>query len=95
MSTRTVDRMMWIGRQVVEADVAGASAASDQRPLPLCGQNEPLGVEVRPRRGGDGRRETRFSQRNAYLNVRIPQEKQNALEEAPEADSIPSGEARQ
>jgi hypothetical protein len=36
-----------------------------------------------------------FSERNAYLNVRIPTGKRNALEEAPEADSIPSGEARQ
>ena len=42
-----------------------------------------------------GRHETRFSERNAYLNVRIPPGKQNALEETPEADSIPSGEARQ
>src|SRR6516165_4916587 len=38
---------------------------------------------------------TRFSERNAYLNARIPPGKQNALEEAPEADSIPSGEARE
>ena len=38
---------------------------------------------------------TRFSKRNAYLNVRIPPGKQNALEEAPEADSIPLSEARQ
>jgi hypothetical protein len=37
----------------------------------------------------------RFWERNAYLNVLIPAGKQNALEEAPEADSIPSGEARQ
>ena len=34
-------------------------------------------------------------QRNVYLKVRIPPGKQNALEEAQEADSIPSGEARQ
>jgi hypothetical protein len=38
---------------------------------------------------------TRLSQSYAYLKVRIPRGKQNALEEAPEADSIPSGEARQ
>jgi hypothetical protein len=47
------------------------------------------------RRLSAARPETRFSERNAYLNVRIPPGKQNALEEAPEADSIPSGEARQ
>ena len=34
-------------------------------------------------------------QRNVYLKVRISPGKQNAPEEAPKADSIPSGEARQ
>ena len=48
-----------------------------------------------PRSLTAGRRETRFSERNAYLTLGFPQEKRNALEETPEADSIPSGEARQ